>query len=119
MGQFSTVGTILFTKFEIGLPETPKTSHAPLVIILLNIIEALRAIRANFLRTIITILIIGFGLTALIGVLTAIDGVKFWFSSSFVRIGTNTFRIENYSTGVRSGGEQKKKRQRHEPISYA
>lgn len=88
------------------------------MIILLNIIEALRAIRANFLRTIITILIIAFGLTALIGVLTAIDGVKYWFSNSFVRIGTNTFRIENYTTGVRSGGEQKKKRQRHEPISY-
>lgn len=98
--------------------DAPENTDEKTLIILLNIIEALRAIRANFLRTIITILIIAFGLTALIGVLTAIDGVKFWFSSSFVRIGTNTFRIENYTTGVRSGGEQKKKRQVHLPITY-
>lgn len=97
----------------MALPEIPQA-----VIIFLNIIEALRSIRANFLRTVITILIIALGLTALIGVLTAIDGVKFWFSSSFVRIGTNTFRIENYTTGVRSGGKDTQKRQVHFPISF-
>jgi putative ABC transport system permease protein len=74
------------------------------MILLSNIIEALRAVRANFLRTVLTMLIIAFGLTALVGVLTSIEGIKFWFSSSFVRLGANTFSIENYTTGIRSSG---------------
>lgn len=85
--------------------------------IFLNIIEAIRAIRANFLRTVITVLIIAFGLTALIGVLTAIDGIKFWFSDSFIRIGANTFRIENYDTQLRSNGGPRRSSV-HEVISY-
>ncbi len=79
-----------------------------------NIIEAFRTIRSNLLRAILTILIIAIGLTALIGVLTAIDGVKFWFSDSFVRIGTNTFRIERYGTDVRRGNSNV----RRMPITY-
>lgn len=69
--------------------------------IFLNIIEALRAIRANFLRSILTILIIAIGLTALIGVLTSIDGIRYWFADSFVRLGASTFRIENYTSALR------------------
>lgn len=88
------------------------------MILFSNIVEALRAVRANFLRTVLTILIIAFGLTALVGVLTSIDGIKYWFSNSFVRLGANTFRIENYSTTVRSSGG-KRSRQIHQPINYA
>lgn len=87
------------------------------MILFLNIVEALRAIKGNLLRTVLTMLIIAFGLSALIGVLTSIDGIKFWFSNSFVRLGANTFRIENYSTTLRSNkaGNQ---RQTHKPITY-
>lgn len=67
------------------------------------------------LRAILTILIIAIGLTALIGVLTAIDGVKYWFSSSFVRIGSNTFRIEDRVTEISSANG---KRYRYLPITY-
>ena len=71
-----------------------------------NILEAFRSIRANLLRAVLTILIIAVGITALIGVLTAIDGVKYWFSSSFVRIGANTFSIERYGSEVRGNGKR-------------
>lgn len=87
------------------------------MIIFQNIIEALRAIRANFQRTVLTILIIAIGLTALIGVLTAIDGIRFWFSDSFLRLGAQNFRIENYTTTLRSGGPRAK-RKTHRPITY-
>jgi len=83
----------------------------------LNTVEALKAIRSNLWRSIITILIIALGLTALIGVLTAIDGVKFWFSSSFVRIGANTFRIENVTSAL-SKDSNGNKRKRYRPIDY-
>lgn len=85
--------------------------------ILENTKEAFRAIRANFVRTILTILIIAFGLTALIGVLTAIDGVSFWFADSFLRLGTNTIRIENYTSELRTEGGRAKST-RHPSITY-
>jgi putative ABC transport system permease protein len=87
------------------------------MLLLLNIVEALRAIRANLLRSLLTILIIAFGLTALIGVLTSIDGIRFWFANSFVRLGTNTFRIENYTTSVRDAGRRDRATV-HSPIRY-
>jgi putative ABC transport system permease protein len=37
---------------------------------------ALRAIRANILRTSLTVSIIMFGITALIGILTATEGIR-------------------------------------------
>lgn len=87
------------------------------MLLISNIVEALRAIRANLLRSLLTILIIAFGLTALIGVLTSIDGIRFWFANSFVRLGTNTFRIENYSTSVRDAG-RRDRATFHSPIRY-
>lgn len=41
-----------------------------------NIREALTSIRGNITRTVITCLIISFGIMALVGILTAIDGVE-------------------------------------------
>jgi putative ABC transport system permease protein len=87
------------------------------MLLLSNIVEALRAIRANFLRSLLTILIIAFGLMALIGVLTSIDGIRFWFANSFVRLGTNTFRIENYTTALRDSGRRDRATM-HAPIRY-
>ncbi len=110
----STIGTNF-----INCPQlVAKGVKALFMILLLNIIEALRAIRSNFLRTILTMMIIAAGLTALIGVLTSIDGIKFWFSNSFVRLGSNTFRVENYGTTIRRSG-RRGKRQSHDPITYS
>jgi putative ABC transport system permease protein len=88
------------------------------MILFSNIIEALRSIKGNLLRTILTMLIIAFGLSSLIGVLTSIDGIKFWFSNSFVRLGANTYRIENYASTLRSN-KQGSQGQTHKPITYS
>jgi putative ABC transport system permease protein len=102
-----------------GFPQVKKAAADALQMILfLNIVEALRAIRGSLLRTVLTMLIVAIGLSALIGVLTSIDGIKFWFSNSFVRLGSNTFRIENYTSTLR-GGRQGNRDQLHDPITYS
>lgn len=58
-----------------------------------NIKLAFRAIRANLLRTILTVIIIAFGITALIGILTATDGITASINENFAGMGANTFSI--------------------------
>lgn len=60
-----------------------------------NIAQALRTISANLLRSIITILIITLGITALVGILTATDVMKAGVSSNFSSMGANSFQITN------------------------
>ena len=60
-----------------------------------NLKIALRSIRANLVRTILTILIIAVGITSLVGILTATDALKASISKEFTRMGASTFRIEN------------------------
>ncbi|MCW3125563.1 MAG: ABC-type antimicrobial peptide transport system, permease component [Bacteroidetes bacterium] len=60
-----------------------------------NIRLALRAIAANKLRTALTLLIIVFGIMALIGILTATEGINQSVLSSFSEMGSNTFSIKN------------------------
>lgn len=57
----------------------------------------------NLLRTMLTVLIIAFGITALVGMLTAVDGMKSALYSSFAQMGSNTFTIKNESDLVRFG----------------
>lgn len=72
-----------------------------------NIALALRAIRANRLRSIITITIIAIGLTALIGILTAIDALKASINSNFTTLGANSFSIRNFNE-ISDGNEKPK-----------
>jgi putative ABC transport system permease protein len=65
--------------------------------------EALRAIRANRLRAGLTILIIAFGIMAMVGVLTSIDSIKFWMRNSFSTMGANTFKLQSYAGNLRIG----------------
>ncbi|NCC74654.1 MAG: ABC transporter permease, partial [Sphingobacteriia bacterium] len=51
---------------------------------------ALRSVRSHLLRTILTVLIIAFGIMALISILTAIESIKFSLSENFTRMGSNT-----------------------------
>lgn len=67
--------------------------------------ESAKAIRGNITRAILTILVIAFGITALIGVHTSIEGVKWWMTNSLITLGSNTFRIENYSSNLRVHGQ--------------
>lgn len=60
-----------------------------------NIYNALESIKANTLRTVITCLIITIGIAALVGMLTAVDGIENGLSSTFEKMGSNVFNIKN------------------------
>jgi len=78
---------------------------------------ALSAIRSHLLRTVLTILIISFGITALVGILTAVDSIKHTIYTSFESMGANTFKIRNRGVNITvgSGGKRPK---RYKKISY-
>jgi len=82
-----------------------------------NVRIALKAIRTNLLRTILTILIIAFGIMALVGILTAIDSIKLSLTESFSLMGANTFTIESRAIRFRSGN-QVYRRRNYEFISH-
>lgn len=58
-----------------------------------NFREGLRSIQSNMLRTVLTALIIAIGITSLVGILTAIDGMQSSVNNSFADLGANTFDI--------------------------
>ncbi len=71
-----------------------------------NLKIALTSIKGNKLRAIITALIISIGIMALVGILTAIDGIKAGINTSFSNMGANTFTIKNRGQAVKfSGGK--------------
>src|SRR5215470_7519660 len=76
-----------------------------------NIRESLRSIRSQLLRTVITCLIIAIGITALVGILTAISAIKSSINSNFTYMGANTFSVRNYGLGIRvgTGGKRAKR----------
>jgi len=83
-----------------------------------NIKIALDAIRRNTLRTVLTILIIAFGIMALVGILTAIDSIKNSINSNFATMGANTFSITNRQMRVHTGSSGNVSRN-YRRISYA
>jgi putative ABC transport system permease protein len=82
-----------------------------------NIRVAISAIRGQMLRTVLTILIIAFGIMALVGILTSIDALKGSISSSFSSMGSNSFTIRNSGMNIQMGGKSKKAK-RHPKITY-
>lgn len=58
-----------------------------------NLTLAFRAISTNVLRSVLTILIIALGITALVGILTTIEVIKSSVYSNFSSMGVNTFQI--------------------------
>ena len=74
-----------------------------------NIEEGLRSIQSNLLRTVLTAMIIAIGITSLVGILTAIDGIQGSVNSSFADLGANTFTVRNRDDDdFRSGGRRSK-----------
>ncbi|MCU0440793.1 MAG: ABC transporter permease [Bacteroidia bacterium] len=72
-----------------------------------NLQIALGSIAANKMRAVITALIISIGIMALVGILTAIDGIKSSINSSFSNVGANTFNIKNRSSSIQFGTKGK------------
>ena len=60
-----------------------------------NIKEGLRSIEANLLRSVLTALIVAIGITALVGMLTTIDGIEHSVNQSLSSLGVNTFDINS------------------------
>jgi putative ABC transport system permease protein len=75
-----------------------------------NIKIALGSIRAQLLRTILTIVIIAIGITALVGILTIVAAIDNTLNSKFASMGSNTFSINQYEFKTRNqgGGEVEK-----------
>ncbi|MBY0486591.1 ABC transporter permease [Flavobacterium sp.] len=75
-----------------------------------NIKIALGSIRAQLLRTILTIVIIAIGITALVGILTVVSAIDNTLNSKFASMGSNTFSINQYEFTTRNqgGGEIEK-----------
>ncbi|MEQ9593111.1 MAG: ABC transporter permease [Cyclobacteriaceae bacterium] len=69
-----------------------------------NIKEGLRSVQANLLRSVLTALIVAIGITSLVGILTAIDGIEYSVSESLSSLGVNTFEISSKKNRGRSRG---------------
>ena len=82
-----------------------------------NIRVSLASIRSHLLRTILTILIIAFGIMALVGILTATDSIKYFLTQNFTMMGANTFTIRNRTLQIHIG-DQSNKQKLYEPISF-
>jgi putative ABC transport system permease protein len=73
-----------------------------------NVRIAMGSIRTQLLRTILTVLIIAIGITALVGILTVVSALENTISSDFASMGANTFNINQYeNTSRRRGGEER------------
>jgi putative ABC transport system permease protein len=74
-----------------------------------NVRIALESIKTQLLRTILTIVIIGIGIWALVGILSAVKALENTISTNFASMGSNTFNIQRYDFEVqRHGGEREK-----------
>ena len=82
-----------------------------------NIEIAFNNLKANRGRSLLTIVIIAFGIVALVAILTALDVLIFSLSDNFSRLGSNSFEIEPSSQVIQTndGGRIRK---RGEPISF-
>ncbi|OEY73579.1 ABC transporter permease [Salegentibacter salarius] len=75
-----------------------------------NISIAFNSIKSQLLRTILTVLIIAIGITALVGILSAVTALENTISSDFASMGANTFNIQRYEfNSQRQGGGEVEK----------
>jgi putative ABC transport system permease protein len=73
-----------------------------------NVRIALGSIRTQLLRTILTVLIIAIGITALVGILTVVAALNNTLSANFASMGSNTFNINQYEFRTqRRGGKER------------
>jgi putative ABC transport system permease protein len=81
-----------------------------------NISIALQSIAGNRLRASLTSIIIAIGIMALVGILTAIEGIKASVNDAFSDLGANSFTVQNTNDGLNfgNGGHRKV----YPPITY-
>jgi ABC-type antimicrobial peptide transport system, permease component len=71
-----------------------------------NLRIAIRAIKSNRVRAILTICIIAFGIMALVGILTAIDAIKSSLTNQFTMMGANSFTITSRGMTIQVGNDR-------------
>lgn len=81
-----------------------------------NIRVAFSSVKSNLLRTTLTVMIIAVGITALVGILTAIDSIKHSITKEFAVMGANSFSIS--SGGLRTQGNIRYRTKNYAYISY-
>ncbi|HZX74883.1 MAG TPA: ABC transporter permease [Cyclobacteriaceae bacterium] len=79
-----------------------------------NIKEGIRSVQANMLRSILTALIVAIGITSLVGILTAIEGIEYSVSESLSSLGVNVFDISSKQN--RSSSQQGRKEKPSPPL---
>ena len=72
-----------------------------------NVKIAIGSVRTQLLRTILTVLIIAIGITALVGILTVVAALENTISADFASMGANTFNINQYENTTRRRGDRK------------
>lgn len=82
-----------------------------------NIRISIESIKSHLVRTILTVLIIAFGIMALVGILTSIDAIEYFLTQNFTMMGANTFTMKNRSMQIHIGNEVHRERY-YEPISF-
>ncbi|MBX6379726.1 putative ABC transport system permease protein [Thermoflavifilum aggregans] len=93
-----------------------------------NLFLAFRSVKGNRLRTGLTIAIIALGITALVGIITAIESIRTSIYNNFARMGANGFVIRSWEMRIFFGGSQQvqkgstkqkvKTSNRNQPITY-
>ncbi len=86
--------------------------------VLENIIEAFNSVRANLLRSILTLVIIAVGIACLVGMLTAIDTILYSMSNNFNRLGANSFKVHRQWNNIKSN-QKGRQRKRAAEISFS
>lgn len=79
--------------------------------------QAIRSVRANSLRAILTLLIIAFGIMALVGILTSIDALLFTMNDNFSRMGANSFEIRPGGSTIHTNTQGRQEKEA-EPINF-
>ena len=82
-----------------------------------NLSQAISSVRANSLRAILTLLIIAFGIMALVGILTSIDALLFTMNANFSRMGANSFEIRPSGFNIH-GSRDGRKEKRGDPLEF-
>lgn len=81
-----------------------------------NIKIATKSIKSHTTRTALTIMIIAFGIMALVGILTATDAIESSINKNFSAMGANTFTIRNNE--MRGGNPRMNKGKQNQTITY-
>ncbi|PKP22630.1 MAG: ABC transporter [Bacteroidetes bacterium HGW-Bacteroidetes-21] len=81
-----------------------------------NLRISVDSVRSNKVRAALTILIIAFGIMALVGILTAIDAIRSSLNSNFSNLGANTFKIESFQVKMKMG--EHRERIEYKDITY-